>query len=485
MMRVNLGPSAAHRNILLFILLGLVLILLPACGSFKEYENGMQTYLDSLLINTNRLVLQKEKTGVEHKNLDFIEACTLAVSNNPEIKKQLTELAVSDIELEQIDSYLIPRIDIRSRIDIPLFNDDDDVNVTGGFFIRYDIWNAIFQNDIHAAQMALNRKIHLAIQWIIIQKSFEIYNLLQDIKAQTSIVELNRSILKKAQSGTRIAAAYQKINEAEPLMRLNWQDYIDQERKNVWLAEKVLTRKKRELLNLLRISVQNDISVSMPKVDFSCLYLADQTLKPSDIWLNRIDARLVELDLLQHEMAILKAERQDLPLINPTLGLGNIDVTGDDDSTASVVFGIEFSYNLFDAGNLERNIKKARIKRDMKRKELEASVLKYWRQAKGANAAIGEAKEGLLIVNRSMELAKKRVQGINKLSEEGYLRPTEKLRAQIESDRLNIQLYEAKAKLRQTQAKALLSRGKQLMPGLAKEVFSKLLGKNKQGQAAR
>ncbi len=467
-------------NSFFLVICFVLLTTLGLAGCSKvQYKENVQNYTSSILFDLDKKVASQSPSAeefAEKVTLTFAEACQKAAFADQQILSTLSELQKSSIDVDDAETHRLPRLSARVEAELPLNEHyDDDFELTGGLYFKYDIWKAVAQPDEVALRRSLVEKnlaqLHLHLNRIVGEVS----------KHLATLSLLDYQILKKsealenAQKGFDIVELYAKQNRVKPLELSIWKKEIY----TIYGELNQTEQKKREeydsFLSLLGVPPNQIITISgSEEMMAKILEVPDKLPTPSEIWAIHSEARLAEVQYIAAEVLVKLTEMERYPKFDASLGIGSIPLTGNDEQ-ASSLFQLSMSLPLWDAGDQQRKIAKAQIDRDAVKDRMQLKVLSLWRKAKRAKLLYGGALEYEKNLNNISKDSSEFYQGREKLMEEKRLDRLEILRDRIDLTHSAILKKEAEIKIREAAANYRFAAGYDIIDNIIPSLQRDLL----------
>lgn len=418
--------------------------------------------------------VQKSSTAKGEENtLNLREASLLSAKNDPLFTGLLLQLSYHRLDQAQAESIVWPRLDLQVGYDQPIAGDNGSGEFTGGVFARYDIWKAIFSKDLANYHVAEVRKTRLSALSLLKQKSLQLFLLEQERRALLRERKLRDQLLALATNGRKLCQAYAGMGQAGPEEATFWSLAVIQEEKGVRENESKLEENQGKLQGMLGTMGAESVSVNIPEEAWMRAPVDEGTLLPSEVWKSRDQARVLEMELVMAELAVLAAEREMLPNINLGLGLGQIPL-GSTNETSSAVLQFGVSMPLLDFGDHRRKVAKAKRLRDQKKIQIEKAAISFWREAQVSHQRLVQAKRGQVLAERLVRelegsyAVQEKMTLANQLGQLALLKTERSLLA------MKIEKNAADLHLLGLAASARVALGKPLIEGLTEDILQAL-----------
>lgn len=450
------------------------------CGKVQYKENaGILATSFVMKLDEEVSAPKSESEASESKlTLSFEEVCRKAAFAEPKILSTLSEIQKTEVDVEDASTRRLPRLSMQVEAELPIDESyADEFELTGGLYFKYDLWKAVAQPDETALRRALVDqnllKLHLYLNEIVgnVSKHLATLSLLA-FKIKTK-----SAALADAEKGHELVELYAKQNRKEGLELLAWK------RRLLTLTGdlKQLEQSRRETYDsfLSLMGSTSDKEIVIPQSDemmARILNVPENLPAPSKIWENHSEARLAEIEYIAAEVMMKLSEMEKYPKLGANLGVGSIPLTGND-GQASVLFQLSLRMPLWDAGDQERKIAKAKINRNVVRERMQLKAVSLWRRAKRARMLYNDS----LAYNDHLEKISRDsiiyYQGRKKLVEENRLSSLDLIRDRIEMADTVIMEKEADMKIREAAANYRFAIGydiiENIIPSLEHDLVNK------------
>lgn len=361
----------------------LFVVLMGAAGLGCSRHAEMATKADAIsrrimhmeIIESNRRVVESEEG--KKLSLSMAQAMELAIAGSAQLTSVQNQYAQDSIEVEQAQSEFWPRFTAEATVEYPIGEAfDSSRNLTGGIFVRYDLMQAFFSDDIAAVRLAEGKKTTERINQLTKEIYYDLLSTLARIEYfDSSVLQAESAFAVAKDAQERMASiGTKRFGTPDDALRLEQEVSAWKTRLTELRGRRLLT--KNELLRTLKVQPSTSLEVT----DYGAFFPSPQKVlktEPTDrehfirAWHQRNDVRMAELDLFVSEMNIIAAKRKRLPHVTASIGVGHINLETEDENAALVPsFGI--SMPILDMGDSRRCISKAEVSRKIAESQLVA-----------------------------------------------------------------------------------------------------------------
>jgi len=449
------------------------------CAPTPDYRGQLDKYLQNMVSRLDRELGPEagDNLSAGPLSLTFRKACLRAALNDPNIMNSLAELQSRRLDVEQARSYVWPRLELQARAEAPLEGswDDPDHTLTGGLFLRFDLWKAMFSSaEVQARQAGIKKTIEetrLALELIAHKLRLK----LAQLDALEREVALRKKIAEDASQALKLMEAYGRMNRIDMAALWRSEAKADDSRARLREAEARLAAEQRSLARFLGLNGRQKFGVAdTPEIFVADSVRAREDLSVSQVWARRGEARLAEMELLAAEVGVTLAEKGRLPRISASVGVGSIQLSSQDEEAASVV-QLEFTLPLLDFGDNARRVAKARSARDLARRKVERLARHLWQEAGETAVGLSEVMARTDMVKDLLTRMRRQNELNQRLVDQRSIEPVEALSFRMELWEMEITYEKALLALKQAASAYRLSHGEPFAPGLADELFQDLL----------
>jgi outer membrane protein TolC len=390
--------------------------------------------------------------GAEDRTVfTFKQAVERASHYDPDVLDALAEAQQLQLDLKQAHSEIWPRVDLRTYFQIPLGgNNLQGVQVfSGGVFFRYDIQKMLFSSDLSAVARARLDESRENLGLAIDRLAQNLLGLLSERESLRTEVTLRRSITAQASRVLEHARALERIGDARAQQVFAYKQAYDNSDRDYQDAVRRLAETNRAICTQLMMDCSEDITISdLPQL-LSSLEVITAISRPDEdilrgVWEKRHDTRVAELDLFLKEMAVINAQREKIPTISPSIGLGSIGLTSSF-SQAPAVVQLGVYMPVIDFGDIKRQIAKAAIERDKARQNITLLSLKVQRELIDSSASYNEAVAAWSDAQTHCKLLSEQSETGRQLIESGISDPLEFSDTDIRALELEIEVARSRA----------------------------------------
>lgn len=390
------------RNLFYLCLTIPVFNILYGCTASNDYVSESKIFI-------NQITEQVETEIVDERNdanveISFKEACIEAAQNDKNILSLQEKLRQSQIEVSGVHSHLWPRLKLNLNSDIPITSkDDSEFDLTGGFYLDYDIRKAIAISDETTLRKAAAEQNILKLQLSLILLQGNLKKLLNQIALLHFKVEKKTQALDLSRNAFHLAKIYAAENKLDSLALASWKKRVDSLEVELTNLRNQLKGEQYALSDLLGRNIGKPLTIVNTDQ-----HITDNSSPPTDqlaaaqIWEKHIEARLYELELIAAEAAAQLVALERLPQIDAELGLGDIPLENSD-TGASSLLRLNLSLPLYDFGDHSRKVAKAQIVKDRVRSSLKSKITKLYNRAQLASIAHASAKDNLKQATATLE----------------------------------------------------------------------------------
>ncbi len=450
------------------------------CQSSQQYRDEVKDLSSAFLVPMDTRYLHDEKGSRpldgRARSLTVRQASILAAENDEKILAMLAELRKAKIDVKDALTHVWPRFDLHTQADIPVNADtDQDNQLTGGVYIKYDIWKAIAVPDEHALRQALvNKELN--------QLKIALNGLLKNILHQLTQIDFlqykigrRSQSLTKAKNAYRIVQAYAEQNEVSDAVVQSWKSRIDALTLDLRKARQELRAIRHSFAHMMGFDTRQDIDITdMQTVLTSYESLSGTVPAPSKIWARHDEARLAEADYIAAAVNVKLKKMEGLPQVQTSLGFGKVPLT-DTTDTAATLFQVSVNLPIWDLGDNERKVVKAEITRNLAKAHLKKEAVDLYDRAREAGSLLHAARRNYRELNASYVEMDKRLQDMSILMSENLLNPLEDTLAQLNVTDADIMRRDALARIRETGGDFEYSIGEDVIKGMIPVLMKDLL----------
>lgn len=391
--------------------------------------------------------------GIDPAQTSFTmqQALARAVATSAEYRSSEYSLTLAQIESQQADSEIWPRLSIEGLYEIPLDNTNADSGVEGGIRINYDLTRALFRRDLQKSAAIKRQRALIQAQVILNKLSRSVFKLVaewQVLKQQIQVIDKALDALYQEQKTLNSIAGIKGL----PLAG-NWR--IDEEvHKYQRLKRKATSRSKQlsQQLGLsLRITETTDFEIiDADKVlsDVTAQYTSQQSmqLQLSQTLQQRSDIRLAVLDIMTSVLNLRKSEIERLPRIGLSVGYGDFDLQTTDNN-AGTFASLTVSMPLFDFGDFDRKHETAQIMEKNARDQFRALGRQAHNELRSAVAELDIAQADYKDAEQWYEKAHSRLLSMERLYQNNQIDRKDHLQAILTATATSLEMLEAKLRL--------------------------------------
>jgi outer membrane protein TolC len=426
------------------------------------------------------LIDKKKPLPLENNlTISLQQAAILAAHRDEEVLAILSELQKAKIDVTDALSHTWPRLGFSSEADIPVGSDSTDkkIDYTGGVYFKYDIWKAVAAADEHAMREAFVNKELERLKIILNGLLKKILYQMAQISFMEFKVKQRNDSLEIAKSAYEIAKLFATQGGSDGSLLQTWKSRIDALTFDLKKSKQELQLLKYSFANLLGTETQNDINVTDLAAVLS-LYssLSDGIPAPSEIWAKHSEARLAEVEYIAAEVNVKLANMESWPRLETSLGIGRVPLSGDVDTTPTLL-KLSIDYPLWDMGDNERKVIKAKITRDLVKTRLKNKAESLYNRAKDARFIFQAARENYKDLNASFLEMNNRLQDEKILLAENRLNPLEHTLTQLNVIEADILRQDSLAKIQEAGGNYNFSIGQDVIQDIVPILLDSLLNK--------
>ncbi len=463
---------------LLMASLLLAFFILAGCGPSTDYHFDARSYSVSMVKELEKEDEQKIQTPLLEGRVEisFEEACRRATATDPYIQDILAEIKKSWLNIDAADSRLWPRLEagVEGEYDLE-GKSNDEFNVTGGVFFKYDIWKAVAAGNEEALRRAQLEKNFILLNSYIEKNAAVLLQNLASIRFLDFSIQTKEESRQFADRGVGLTLAYAKENRREGGNLFDW-------RKRFYVLKgelQQLKNQRQETYNKLKAMLKVPLSQEVIITDLDDILgnirqIPETPLTTSQIWGARVEARLAEIALIAAKVNMKLASMDNLPKIDATLGVGSIPLTSDDEESRSLL-KLSVTLPLWDAGDHERKMANARITLDLVKSRMRLKAAELQEEARRAQSVYESAVQRYKQIEMYSKELGKMHEGKLMLFKEGRLNTLDTLGDAIELNEVAIQENEAKFKVAEAEALYRSAIGIEITEKLAPFIESYLL----------
>jgi outer membrane protein TolC len=443
----------------------------------KDLSSTFLAPMDEKHFNDQRNALQgQEAQETQQKSLSVQQASILAAERDEEVLALLAELKKAKIDVIDALSHRWPRLDFRTQADIPVNGDSDKkVDYTGGAYFKYDIMKAVVADDEHAMRQAFVNKELEKLKIVLNGLLKKILRQLSQISFLDYKIQKRNDSLVKAKTAYEIAKAYVQQNEVDGSLVQSWKSRIDTISIDLKRSEQELRTIKHSLAYMVGFSNTTVMDITDMHAVLS-LYasMSDTVPAPSEIWSRHSEARLAEVDYIAAEVNIKLLQMGSWPRLTTSLGLGNVPLTSNGDTTATLL-QVSVDFPLWDMGDNARKVEKAETTRDFVKSRLTKKAFDLSNRAQEASYLFHAAQENLKDLDGSFIEMNNRLKNENILLAQNRLNSLEFTLAELNVIEADILRQDALAKMQEAGGNFQFSIGEDVIKDIVPILLEKLL----------
>jgi outer membrane protein TolC len=441
----------------------------------KEFSSTFLAPMDEKHFNDQQKALQAQEEGRDG-SLSVQQAAILAAEKDMEVLALLTELKKAKIDVIDALSHRWPRLNFQSQADFPVdAGTDKKIEYTGGAYFKYDIWKAVVVDDEHAMRLAFVNKELERLKMVLNSLLKKILHQLAQISFLDYKIQKRNDSLVKAKTAYEVVKVYAQNNGADGALVQSWKSRIDTLSLDLKKTEQELRTIKLSLAHMVGLSDTNAMDITDRQAVLSPYFsMSDNVPAPSEIWSKHSEARLAEVEYIAAEVNVKLTHMESWPRLQTSLGLGNVPLTGNGDTTATLL-QVSLSVPLWDMGDNERKVAKAEITRDFVKSRLSTKAFDLSNRAKEASYLFHAAQENYKDIDGSFIEMNDRLQNESILLTQNRVNALEFTLAQLNVIEADILRQEALARIQEAGGNFQFSIGEDVIRDMVPILLDNLL----------
>lgn len=334
------------------------------------------------LIVADELKSISNQTTQPFDSITYKDLLNLAIANDPEIKTSNFAKERNLIRKEQVDSEKWPRLYLSTSLEFPVNGDDWKAKdgISGGLVFEYDLIKSMFNSDFvnfeeieHQKILAKTRASYTSTYKSVLELIADIDNYQTKVKHYKNILELIDTVITDTEKADKLKGYASRNLWGIKSKRNLYQNHIKKARKsldstfcklnilvNAPCGKQFEITDHTELLNAIDNYAGN-------KYDLKQIIPAALKTR-SDINLSRYNIYLSKLN-------IRKAQRNGMPKVSMSLGLGDYETSYNDTET-NVLAKLNMSLPVFDFGDTKRKVAIAKLNHKSQEEKLKVTIRK-------------------------------------------------------------------------------------------------------------
>jgi outer membrane protein TolC len=391
--------------------------------------------------------------AVEFKSLTLLDCISTAMDQSPDMAGPNQQVELATLGLQQAKAQYLPRFGLNVSYGI---NVDDKGgistgDVSGGFFVNYDIFNGSYRRaNVERAkaslQMALYQKKQSEINLVsAIIKSF------YDILKGRHRMDMAKQSVDNAQKNLRQLQIRFDSGLVDSTELSNSKLILQESQSGVDAAQHALDQSYAELNRLMGIGLKSDVQLTPSPFDSIQLKtMQEYTGFALD---NRMDLKIALENQKIAEFTLKYAKLGKLPKLN-LFTTGNIPITGS--GNASFVLTPNIYWQIYDAGDVhfqieyaKQNLYSAQTAYQVLKTKIALEVQKAYNAVLEFQQAEDLANQRITLVNENFRKSEIRFQS-GEIAEFDYQQANQnRLRAELQKTDSEYDLILAQANLQQ------------------------------------
>jgi len=473
--RAGLGSGLRAGTV---IVLGAGAALIGGCSSANSVRERLQLETAEPAAFIGRAT---NTTG----RITFAEACRRWAERDPETIRQVTQVLTGQKDVAEAKSWIWPRVDIEFRSTIAKDEHSDHYldDETADLAFHYDLKKLLFFRDAKAYATA----------------GSELSRQKGKLAVDAAIQRLGESVVEWNQLRQAVPLQNQRVAELQRLMEAvrlldqlgtlppgSFAEWKHREQVAVRERDEAVTRLEnvRELLRT-ELELTGDVEPDFGNIDFLLNVPALPPAAAGDaavqqwlpaVWQTHPSCRIAELELFQAELAVITARREWLPRLTGSLGLGKVDTwVGTNIVEASGSAEVSVTMPLFDAGTINRGISKAKLNREMARRNVRILAHSLARDVQSSLAALHTAQFAADHCRQESEDVRRLAEVAGQGAALGQGDPLLPFALRVYRVEAELEVLEANLKLSKAWLAYQLARGEEPVPGLSSGILNSLI----------
>lgn len=473
--RAGLGSGLRAGTV---IVLGAVVALIGGCSSANSVRQRLQ-------METAEPAAFIGRATNTSGTITFAEASRRWAERDPETIRQVTQVLVGQKDIAEAKSWIWPRVDIEFQTIVAKnehtgsFLDDE----TADLAFHYDFKKFLFFRDAKAYAAAgseLSRqKGRLAVDAAIARLGESVVEWNQLRQA----VPLQNERVAELQ---RLMEAVRLLDQLGTLPPGSFAEWKHREQVAMRERDEAVIRlaNVRELLRT-ELELTGDAEPDFGNIDFLLNVPAVPVAAPGEtavqqwlpaVWQSHPACRIAELELFQAEMAVITARREWLPRLTGSIGLGKADTwVGTNIVEASGMAEVSVTMPLFDAGTISRQISKAKLSREMARRNVRILAHSLARDVQSALASLRTAQFAAEHCRQESEDVRRLTEVAGQGAALGQGDPLLPFALRVYRVETELEVLEANLKLAKAWLAYQSARGEEPVPGLSSGILNSLI----------
>lgn len=369
--------KAAVKITIIILLSNLLITCSSSDNSYKHSNlfsnNVYKTELEPLIIN-------KDVKQLSSLEISFDNLLTTACKYDSQISLYSMYFKKNIVHKEQASKVILPKINLELSASMPLDRKETDASdiFSGGFYLKYNILEALFYADAVSVSNSKAKKRNIQIKQQIKTIALKLYISIHELeifekqkKLYKEIYNLSEQLLKleknlKTSSIDSILSFEENLKDINNLQSENL-FFLNKTKKSIL---KIIGQQNNK--SILKITDMAEI-IDEIKNELNKNFTIENSLQ--NTWLMNNNVELAKIDLFISEINLAKAKRSWYPQISASVGTGQLTY-GSNNESSNIIISSRITMPILDWGNSDRIELLAKYDRDIMRINLIAMARK-------------------------------------------------------------------------------------------------------------
>lgn len=399
---------------------GLCVLTVSGCGAHSRLRRGAEREVGELVRREAGRWHSAEDTSARSApvQMTFTAAFERACDASSEVRLRESELERAGVDTDQARHLRLPRIfgQLSNLSRFGYGGLGPESTGSSGVYAKYDLSKALFADEFTASARLKETKQALGLLRTV-QTAY------QQLLRQVIVTECGQREVEFRSRALAVArTALEDARQRQPYIEngfetvCRWERIVLDCETALETAKTKLAAEQRRLRRLLGVRSSESVTVGgweaqLPSEDDWTQPAS--TLDPTDGWHSRTDIQSAEVDLILAELLVEATRRESWPQVHVGLG-GGLSSLRDDAAPLEPMFSL--SMPIFDMGDNQRSVAKAKLESEMARTRLAATVTSAAEEFQSAREAVVRNVEMQRVGDAGLRRARERVWALEQLT---------------------------------------------------------------------